>query len=35
MAKLDRLLTVAKDHHYSTFYLYDEKEFEETLKKFS
>lgn len=33
-AKLDRLLTLAKNFHYSTFYLYDEKEFKEALKKF-
>ena len=34
MAKFDRLLTLAKDHHYSTFNLYNKKEFEEALKKF-
>jgi hypothetical protein len=33
-AKFDRLLTLAKDNHYSTFNLYDKKEFEEALKKF-
>ena len=35
MATLDRLLSLAKNHHYSTFYLYDEKELEEASKKFS
>jgi len=34
-AKLEWLITQAINHHYSTFYLYDEKEFEEALKKFS
>ena len=34
MAKLEWLITQATHHHYSTFYLYDEGEFEETLKKF-
>lgn len=34
MAKLEWLVTLATHHHYSTFYLYDEKEFEEALKKF-
>ena len=33
-AKLEWLVTLATHHHYSTFYLYDEKEFEEALKKF-
>jgi len=33
-AKLERLISQAGDHHYSTFYLYDEKEFKESLKKF-
>ena len=35
MAKLEWLIKQAMDHHYSTFFLYDEKEFEEALKKFS
>jgi ubiquinone/menaquinone biosynthesis C-methylase UbiE len=34
MAKLEWLIKKAMDHHYSTFFLYDEKEFEEALKKF-
>jgi len=34
MAKLEWLMTQATHHHYSTFYLYDEKDFEEVLKKF-
>jgi len=34
MAKLEWLIKQAIHHHYSTFYLYDEKEFEEALKKF-
>ena len=34
MAKLEWLITQATHHHYSTFYLYDEKEFEEALNKF-
>ncbi len=34
MAKLEWLIKQAMDHHYSTFFLYDEKEFEEALKKF-
>lgn len=34
MAKLEWLITQTTHHHYSTFDLYDEKEFEETLKKF-
>ena len=34
MAKLEWLITQATNHHYSTFYLYDEKEFEEALDKF-
>jgi len=33
-AKLEWLVTLATHHHYSTFYLYDEKEFEEALEKF-
>ena len=33
-AKLEWLTTQAINHHYSTFDLYDEKEFEEALKKF-
>ena len=33
-AKLEWLVTLATHHHYSTFYLYDEGEFEEALKKF-
>ena len=35
MAKLEWLLTQAKNYHYSTFFLYDEREFEEALKKFA
>ena len=34
MAKFEWLITQATHHHYSTFYLYDEKEFEEALNKF-
>ena len=34
MAKLEWLITQVADHHYSTFYLYDKKEFEEALKRF-
>ena len=34
MAKLAWLVTQAARHHYSTFDLYDEEEFEEALKKF-
>ncbi|MFQ6083637.1 MAG: class I SAM-dependent methyltransferase [Candidatus Aminicenantia bacterium] len=34
MAKLEWLITRATNYHYSTFCLYDEKEFEEALKKF-
>ena len=34
MAKLEWLIIQATHHHYSTFDLYDEKEFEETLKGF-
>jgi ubiquinone/menaquinone biosynthesis C-methylase UbiE len=34
MAKLEWLVTQAKSYHYSTFRLYDEREFEEALKKF-
>lgn len=34
MATLEWLTTQAKHHHYSTFYLYNEKEFEEVLQKF-
>ena len=33
-AKLEWLITQAADHHYSTFCLYGEKEFEEALKEF-
>ena len=33
-AKLESLIAQAANHHYSTFYLYDEKEFEECLKEF-
>jgi len=33
-ASLDWLLTCARNHHYSTFCLYDETEFEESLKQF-
>ena len=33
-AKLEWLITQVTHHHYSTFYLYDEKEFEEALNKF-
>lgn len=33
-AKLEWLITQAADRHYSTFCLYDEKEFEEALKQF-
>ena len=31
---MEWLVTRARNHHYSTFYLYDEKEFEESLKEF-
>ena len=34
MATLEWLTTQAKHHHYSTFYLYNEIEFEEVLQKF-
>ncbi len=34
IADLEWLVTRARNHHYSTFYLYDEKEFEESLKEF-
>ncbi|MBA7596015.1 2-methoxy-6-polyprenyl-1,4-benzoquinol methylase [subsurface metagenome] len=34
IAELKWLVTQAKSHHYSTFYLYDEEEFEEALKEF-
>ena len=34
IAKLEWLVTQAKNYHYSTFLLYDEREFEEALKKF-
>ena len=34
MSKLEWLMTQARHHHYSTFYLYDEREFEEALDKF-
>ncbi len=34
IAKLERLLALARNQHYSTFNLYDKKEFEEALKKF-
>ena len=34
IADLEWLITQARNHHYSTFYLYDEKEFEESLKGF-
>jgi len=34
MAKLEWLITQTTQHHYSTFDLYDKKEFEEALKKF-
>ncbi|UCD71323.1 MAG: class I SAM-dependent methyltransferase [Syntrophobacterales bacterium] len=34
VAKLEWLITQATHHHYSTFYLYDGKEFEEALRKF-
>nr|HID59487.1 class I SAM-dependent methyltransferase [Desulfobacterales bacterium] len=33
-ASLEWLMTQAKHHHYSTFYLYDEKEFDESLEEF-
>ncbi|UCD84522.1 MAG: class I SAM-dependent methyltransferase [Deltaproteobacteria bacterium] len=33
-AKLERLISQASDHHYSTFYFYNKKEFGESLKKF-
>ena len=33
-AKLKTLITQAKHHHYSTFYLYDQREFEEALRRF-
>jgi ubiquinone/menaquinone biosynthesis C-methylase UbiE len=34
VANLEWLITQARNRHYSTFYLYDEEEFEESLKKF-
>lgn len=34
LTKLEWLITQAKHHHYSTFYLYDKEEFKEALKKF-
>ncbi|MCK4527127.1 class I SAM-dependent methyltransferase [candidate division WOR-3 bacterium] len=34
IVELEWLVAQAKNHHYSTFYLYDEKEFEESLKEF-
>jgi ubiquinone/menaquinone biosynthesis C-methylase UbiE len=34
VASLEWLVTQAKEHHYSTFCLYEEKEFEEALEKF-
>jgi len=34
IATLEWLTTQAKHHHYSTFYLYNEIEFEEALQKF-
>ncbi len=34
LTKLEWLLTQATHHHYSTFYLYDKKEFKDALKKF-
>ena len=33
-AKLRKLITQAKNHHYSTFFLYDQQEFEEALGRF-
>lgn len=33
-AKLKTLITQARNHHYSTFYLYDQQEFEEALGRF-
>jgi len=34
IVELEWLVAQAKNHHYSTFYLYDEKEFEGSLKEF-
>ncbi len=34
ITELEWLVTQAKSHHYSTFYLYDEEEFEKALKEF-
>ena len=34
LTKLEWLITQAAHHHYSTFYLYDKKDFKEALKKF-
>ena len=34
IVELEWLVAQAKNHHYSTFYLYDEKEFDESLKEF-
>ena len=34
MARLEWLIEQATHHHYSTFYLYDQKEFEQALQKF-
>ncbi|MGB2770214.1 MAG: class I SAM-dependent methyltransferase [Candidatus Zixiibacteriota bacterium] len=33
-AKLKTVITQARNHHYSTFYLYDQQEFEEALRRF-
>ncbi len=33
-SSLDRLVELAQNHHYSTFYLYTKKEFEHSLEKF-
>ena len=33
-AKLRKLMAQARNHHYSTFYLYDQQEFEEALRRF-
>jgi ubiquinone/menaquinone biosynthesis C-methylase UbiE len=34
IADLELLITKARNHHYSTFFLYDEKEFEDALQEF-
>ena len=34
LASLDRLIEQAQNRHYSTFYLYNKRDFEQTLEKF-